>query len=339
MKEKIITIIKFFVFLAAGVFLLWLVYKDMNTETLFNELSKVNYWWIGLSVIISLASHYMRALRWKILMKPLNAFPSTLNTFFSVMVMYLANMALPRMGEISRCAVMKRYENISFTQLVGTVLVERVADLMLLCVLLVLVLLTQLGTMLDFLNQNPTIKNNLSNILSSSPTMIISAIVGIGLLLGAFRFRDKVRNTSVYQKFSAFAKKFMEGIATVKNLENKYDFVVQTIIIWVLYFLMLYVCFFAFDATKNITISQGLALLVLSSFGMVAPVQGGIGAWHFMIIKGLLLFGVAELDGMSFALVVHTSMVLLIMVAGFISLIALPIVNKTKKFTELKVEN
>ena len=143
--------IRFVLFLAFGLFLFWLAYRGIDTQTVVDSLSQANLWWIALSLVLGIVSHLSRTLRWRLLLEPLGRKPSVKNTFFAVMVMYLANLALPRLGEVSRCSIMKRYEDIPFSKSLGTVFLERMVDMVVLLLMFIIVLITQFNVISNFL--------------------------------------------------------------------------------------------------------------------------------------------------------------------------------------------
>ncbi|HZL10518.1 MAG TPA: lysylphosphatidylglycerol synthase transmembrane domain-containing protein [Prolixibacteraceae bacterium] len=325
MKQNIVKTIKFLSFFLIGILIFWMVYKDQDFSHIKNILvNDVNYYWIVLSLFLGLLSHVSRTIRWNLMIEPLGHKPRTLNTFLAVMIGYLMNLALPRMGEISRCGVLSRYEKISFTKLVGTVVVERLIDVLMLLLLLVVVVITQFGQVLEFLKNNPEVNENLNNVIYS-PGLIGSLFF---LMLILWLSRRKILASSFLKKLMGFVRQFAEGFRSIGKMKKKSAFIFHSVFIWLMYYLMLYCVFFAFGFTSHLAPLAGLTVFVLGSFGMVAPVQGGIGAWHFMVIEGLALYGVDRANGKVFALLAHGSTTIMLIVLGLISLLVLPFVNE-----------
>jgi uncharacterized protein (TIRG00374 family) len=283
------------------------------------------------SLLLGLISHLSRTVRWNLLIEPLGHKPSTLNTFLAVMVGYLMNMALPRMGEISRCGVLSRYEKISFTKLVGTVVLERLVDVLMLLLLLMIVILTQFGQLLEFLGNNPEVKEKLGKIVYSP--VLIGA--GVLFLVIIWFLRHKIQKSPLMKKLMGFFIHFVEGFRSIAQMKKKKAFIFHSFLIWSLYYLMTYCVFFSFGFTSHLAPLAGLTVFVLGSFGMVAPVQGGIGAWHFMLIQGLALYGVAKDDATIDALVAHGSSTIMLILVGLLSLFILPFVNE-RNGTEIR---
>ena len=325
LKPKLIKTLKFLAFLILGILLFWMVYKDQDVHRLKSILQNdVNYWWVWLSLFLGLLSHISRTMRWNLMVEPLGKKPRLLNTFLAVMVGYLMNLVFPRMGEISRCGVLARYEKISFTQLIGTVVVERIIDVIMLLLLTLVVIIGQFGQVIQFLENNPDVQEKLSSV-AFSPWALLVVVV---LVVIFYISRRQLKKMTVFVKIREVILKFYEGLKAIKDMKNKWAFIFHSFFIWIMYYLMLYVVFFAFDFTSHLTLIAGLTTFVLGSYGMVAPVQGGIGAWHFMVVQALMVYGIDKADGMVFALLAHTSMTAMMIVVGLISLLALPFINR-----------
>lgn len=331
MKKTVIKILKFLIFFTLGIFIFWLIYKDQDIERIKSVLKNdVNYFWVVVSLLIGLISHISRTLRWGLMIEPIGHKPRFVNTFMAVMIGYLMNMALPRMGEISRCGVLSRYEKISFTKLFGTVVAERLIDIISLLLLLLVVIFSQFGQMIRFLQHNPEIQNKLIG-LFTSPVLIIGFFVFVVL---AFLFRNAFKQTMIFKKIVAILINFKEGFVSIRSIKRKGWFWFHSAFIWFCYYLMLYAVFFAFDFTSDLNPIAGLTTFVFASFGMVAPVQGGIGAWHFMAIEALSLYGVAYENGVIFAFVAHASSTVMIILVGLISMLILPFINRREDTEE-----
>ncbi len=331
MKQSILKTLKFVSFFLLGIFIFWMVYKDQDFKRIKSVLTNdVNYFWIVVSLLLGLLSHVSRTIRWNLLIEPLGRKPRLMNTFLAVMVGYLMNLALPRMGEISRCGVIARYEKISFTKLVGTVVTERLIDVLMLLILLAIVVLTQFGQVLEFLNNNPEVNEKLQQVIYS-PILI----GGLFLFLAVLWFsRHKIRESSLMKKVMGFVGQFVEGFRSISKMKKKGSFIFHSVFIWVMYYLMMYLIFFSFGFTSHLGPLAGLTVFVLGSYGMVAPVQGGIGAWHFMVIEGLALYGVDRADGKVFALLAHGTSTVMLIVLGLIGVLVLPFVNEREEVLE-----
>ncbi len=331
MKNTVINILKFVVFLSLGILLFWLVYRDKNFDDILKVVAGADLIWIWISIGIGVISHISRAVRWNMLIRPLGFSPRLPNTIFAVLIGYMANLFLPRMGEVVRCGVLKKSDNIPLSNLFGTVVLERTIDVLMLLLLLGFVILSQADEMLLFLDNNPDVKKKLLSIVGSK-YVIISGITLV-VLLGSFLFffRKKIAKSALYKKISGFITNFWLGIKSVRKLKNRGWFLFHTIFIYVGYYFMFYICIFCFEETSQIAPIAGLTIFVMSGLGMVAPVQAGIGAWHFMVIQGLIVYGVSDDIGGAFALLVHSSMTIFMLGAGVVSLAGYYLYNRNNK--------
>ncbi|PLX15356.1 MAG: TIGR00374 family protein [Salinivirgaceae bacterium] len=331
MKKKIINAIKFLVFISLGIFIFWKVYEDQDVNEIIASIQKVDFAWVYLSIFIGILSHIARSARWVLLANSLGYKPSQVNSFFAVMITYFANLAFPRLGEVSRPAVLKRYEKIPLSTALGTIITERIIDIIILLSITVLGVLIQFDVFDKFLTQNPSVSEKLQKILDSGWIIGGIMIIGIIALILFFVFRNKFNHINIFKKLNEKVDTLKEGLLSIRKVKSKILFIIYSLLIWIFYYLMIYVCFYSFDFLESFGLVEALALFVLGSYGMVAPVQGGIGAYHFMIISGLMIYGINESDAGLFALVVWSAQTLMIIGLGFISYISLPFYNKYRK--------
>ncbi|MDA3930391.1 MAG: lysylphosphatidylglycerol synthase transmembrane domain-containing protein [Prolixibacteraceae bacterium] len=325
MKKKILNILKYIAFTALGGLLFWLVYRDQDFSKIWNTLThEVDYRWIILSLFFGLLSHVSRTLRWKIALEPLGEHPKTINAFITVMVSYFMNLLLPRMGEFVRCGMLSRYEKIAFSKLFGTVITERIVDVLMLLISFSIVLVLEFDKIIHFGKENPQVVNNVKAILQSPYLWggLVAAI--LGLLYYLHLSKKKGGKNKLEEVFNDF----VQGVKSVLAMKRYKAYIAHTIFIWFMYFMMLWMVFFSLPFTNELNPLAALTTFVMASFGMVAPVQGGIGAWHFMAEKTLGLYGIESANGKIFALLAHTSMNSMIIVAGVICVILIPIVNR-----------
>ena len=224
MKNFIISALKFAIPLGVGIFLIWYVYSLLSPnekEELFDAMERANYWWIALSMFLGILSHLSRAYRWKYLLQPLNYNPRFLNSFFSVMTGYLINLLVPRLGEITRCGVMSRYEKIPFNKLFGTVIAERIADLTILTILTLSVILAQLSTLKDLLYS--IIPNEISGntIILICMILFVSALVIIRVLY--VYLKNSTKPFAI--KIKSLIQGFLDGLKSIIEMENRVLFI------------------------------------------------------------------------------------------------------------------
>lgn len=319
--------------LALGGALMWYVFQDADFAAMYNDIRQANFSWIFLSFVFALISHAFRAYRWNLLMEPLHLKPSLRNSFLAVMVGYLANIVLPRMGEVTRCAILQRTDKIPVNTSFGTVVTERLFDLISLIAIILVALVIEFDKLSGF------VFNIFKDKFQGGSIRDTSVYLGIGsfvlIMLVGFIFlkliQAQLKNSEMYSKFRKFSIGLIEGILSFRKLKKKKEFVISTIVIWACYFYMSYVIFFALPSTSSLGLSAGLAILVLGGLGMAAPVQGGMGAYHWIIQNGLVLYGLSLSEGLTFATIVHSSQMIMIIIVGLISLAASVFFVKPKK--------
>lgn len=327
--KKALNVLKYLFFFAIGIFLFSWVYKEYDLNEFMETLHGIKWGWIILSIIIALLSHLSRAIRWNMLIRPLGFKPKLVNTFFSVMILYATNLIIPRGGEITRCTILSRYEKIPFGKLVGTVVIERTTDTLILMILVFATVFLQIGVFKQFMINNPEFGQNFGFIFTVW-FWVIAFIAGIGGLYIIWKLRNILRKIKIVEKLFDLLYNFFEGLKSIKKLEKPWAFLGHSIFIYLMYFLMMYSVFFSYEPTQNIGPLAGLTAFIMGGLAMLMPVQGGIGAWHFMVIETLSIYGLDKLYGQDFALISHTSMNLMILIAGGISFILLPFFNRKK---------
>ncbi len=339
-------LLKFFVFLGTGVGILYLVYLNQSKayieecaqknipaencsllEKVLSDFASANYWWILMVWIAFNLSNWSRAMRWKMLLKPLGYTPRILNLFMSIIIGYFANLGLPRMGEVLRAATIQQYEKIPLENAIGTIVTDRITDVI--CILLItgLAVLLEFDTFLTFSSNYVDVsgKLNTSFVLLG---MVIVVIVGF-VILRQFWVSERWKNHSLIIKVKSFIEGFKSGILSISKLENPGWFLFHTFNIWLMYFTMTYFCFFAFSPTAQLAPVVGLVVFVFGSWGIVIPSPGGMGTYHFLAQTALMMYGVSGDDGFSWANISFFSIQIGANVfLGLLSLLILPIYNK-----------
>ncbi|NNC84948.1 MAG: flippase-like domain-containing protein [Bacteroidia bacterium] len=335
MNKKIINALKYTSLLGVGILLLWLTFKGQDLQKVYNDIKEANWWWVGLSMLCGFLAFLSRAIRWVMLLEPLGYKPRLLMTSYALMIGYFANLAIPRIGEITRCGILSKTEKIPMNSLIGTVIVERVIDLVLLILSILTVTLLEFDTLKKFLADY--VIGPMANDSSGgfNPLKLIALIGVVAVLVISYRLLKKSgKFESLFIKINDLFRGIGEGIKTVMNLKNTGAFIAHTLFIWVMYFVMTYVCFFALKSTAHLGAKEGLFTLVAGGLGMTAPVQGGIGAYHWIVSRGLTLFDIPLDDGVVFATLVHTSQTFLVVVLGLLSMVLLFIANRKKAKNE-----
>jgi hypothetical protein len=322
--------LKYTISLAIAFGLLWYVYKDLNLAAMFAKLGSVNYFWVFLSLIIALTSHVIRAYRWNLLLSPLGYQLSTFRTFLAVMVGYFVNLLLPRMGEISRCGILKRTDDVPITTSLGTVVAERIIDVISVLFVVALTLLLEFQQLKDFFFGFVASTFDNFNFLNLLLVLGIIGMITLVIALLVWARREKLRQHSLFQKIKVFAQEMLKGLTSTRRLNNRTGFWVSTVALWVLYYLMSYTMFFTLPETSHLGLLAGLAVLTMGSLGMAAPVQGGIGTFHVLVSGVLVLYGVSEPDGVLFATLTHGIQTLSFVIFGGISFAISLLISRRK---------
>lgn len=290
------------------------------------SLKHADYWLIVPVIIMSILSHLSRAVRWKILIEPMGYKPSTVNTFYSVMVGYLANTFVPRAGEILKCSLLGRYEKIPVNKLVGTIIVERAFDFICYLVFIIITILIQARLVGNFA------KEKLSQLNSSDaaiPAWIKLSFIILLLIIGLITLRWIFRRYSenkVVKKIRGFSHGLKEGFNTITRLKNRGWFIGHTIFIWLMYLMQIYVGFSALDATSHLGIKEACSVLSLATLGMIVS-PGGIGAFPIAVQEVLLIY---DLDNVSFGWLIWGVATGLILIGGIICFILILIKNRKR---------
>lgn len=330
MPKMLKTIIKFICFLAIGLGLIWLVthnLTDKEKEDIVMAFRRANYWLIIPVILVGIGSHWYRAVRWKLLMAPLGYKPTTLNTFFAVMVGYLVNLAIPRLGEVTRCGIIARYEKVPADKLVGTMIAERAVDLILLIVIMFVTVVIQIDLVGSFFMDYIWIPMQEKVGKAGGSMGWIILIILLVLAAGAWFAYRLISRSKAGVAIRNMIRGVWAGFLSIGKMEKKGWFIFYSILIWVLYFTMMYLGFMCMEETSHLGIKAALAVLAFGSIGMIAT-QGGIGAYQLLVQKTLMLYGVIATTGYAFGWIVWIAQTLLVMVLGFASVIALPIYNK-----------
>ena len=331
-KSRILTFVKFVFFLGLGIFIIWLSLKGLSQSEkhkILESFKIANYYWVVLAIVLGIFSHLLRTLRWRMFLEPLGYLPSVKNTFYAVMIGYFANMAFPRLGEVTRCGILAKYEKIPFQKSFGTVVTERALDMIMFILLFFLTIFTQIGTIANYLNNNvyPKLNGKFSNPFTH-PAVILGAIcLFVVLIIFFIIFRKKISHSKIYQKIKNLILGFWEGLKSLSQIKRPFLFIIYTFSIWILYFFMLYMCFFSLSETSSLGLGAGLSALVLGSAGIIIT-PGGIGLYPVIIQETLYLYHISNTTGLALGWIAWTAQTVMILTIGGISLILLSF-NKT----------
>lgn len=299
-----------------GLAITYYLFKNQYHSNFLDDLSKADKIWILLTAISVMIPHYLRALRWKLLIQPLKSNKtSILNVFNAIMIGYFANLALPRAGEIIRCAWLSKKEEVSTVTLIGTVITERIIDLF----ALGMIVLMGLGLYFDAILHFAGVIDFRALIVSKIYLfvgLILILMIGAYLISKIFTSQNKLA-----VKIKGFINQLKDGLLSLKKMEQPFLFGFYTIAIWFFYILSTYCGFKMLQETSVLTFSNALLTVIAGSFGMIAPIQGGIGAFHFMVSQCLILLNISAGPALVYATILHAIQTLLVIIFGIVALV------------------
>ncbi|WP_236974766.1 lysylphosphatidylglycerol synthase transmembrane domain-containing protein [Membranihabitans maritimus] len=351
MNKNLGNIIRLIVFLSIGSAILYFVYKEQSAQyisyctgqgnaredcnlisKIISDIKSADIIWIILTIITYLLSNVSRAIRWKLLINSDSENVRTGNAFFATMIGYLANLAIPRLGEFVRAGVISRYEKIDSAKVMGTVVTDRLLDLLCFGIAFGLGLVLASGQIIGYINENASMPSiSTSFFLGMSAGLILLCIV-VGLLFIKFKEHNIVKK--VVEKI----RQFVAGILSIRKVKNLGGLIFHSINIWVMYYLMTFLPFYSFEATSELGPVAGLLVFIFGGLGMILPAPGGIGTYHAMVIAGLSIYGISGPDAFSFAMIIFIAINILVnLLMGLLSLIILPLYNKNYKSVNAEI--
>ena len=310
--------------LIVGIGVLWLLYKDIDMVELWHITKSANFSIIAFSLLFGLAGNIFRALRWELTIQSVGYYPKRISLIYAVMGNYAVNFLLPRAGEVWRCGVVTKYDKIPFSTTFGTLIVDRFFDVVAMAFILVLCVLLDFNFFFSYLKMNPAVGSGVVSTFSSF-WFYASILIIFTVFYVLFRF---LPNFHLIKKAKLFYHGMKRDILTVWKMKRKGLFILYTFLCWFGYYLYFYLCFFAFGFTEHLGPVAGLLVFAMSSLGVAAPTQGGIGAWHFMVITSLLVYGVSYEQGSAFAGAVFTIQSAWFILIGLFSIFAIQYVKR-----------
>ena len=307
--------------MAIGIFFIYLSYQNTTPEDRHNiakYIQNADYRFVLLSAFFGILSHISRAVRWQYLLAPLGYYPKTINSILAVLIGYFSNLGIPRSGELLRATAMDRYENIPFQKGFGTIIAERVIDLVLLLLCILLAMGLQFDLIADYLN----LKN--LNFFQLGFSLII--LVSATLLFRKFFLQS---THPITEKIKQFFQGIWEGMVSIKYMKNKELFVAHTIFIWVLYVLMFWIIKFSIPETENLGLSAMIPAFVVGGLSISAT-NGGIGIYPYSVSLVLIAFGISKESSLAFGWIMWTCQTLMVVTFGAMAFFALPLVNRQK---------
>jgi len=310
--------------IALGVFLIWYSLSkltDNDIQAIKTSFKTANYWWVVVSLFLGVLSHLSRAYRWQFLLEPLGYKPRIANSIMAVLIAYLLNLVIPRSGEVARAASIKKYENIPFKKAFGTIVAERVADVIMLLSIIGIAFFLQTELISSYIFKD----DGESSIYSKILIFVVFPIVGFF----TYKYLKKSKN-SIVIKVMSFINDLLEGVKSIYKMKKKWQFIFHTVFIWTMYVLMFYAVTFALPETTNLPFAAIIVGFVVGGLSM-ALTNGGLGTYPIFVASALILYNVDENPARAFGWIMWTAQTIMVIVFGGLSFLLLPIYNKYQK--------
>lgn len=331
MNKRVSNVITYIIFLFLGILLLWLCFRKIEFSQVLDYVKTAKYSWMLISLACLAISLFFRALRWNILIESLGYKTRVSTTYESVLIAYFANTVFPRLGEVTRCGTLTRKENIPFDKSFGTVVSERIIDLVILLAMALLVILFQWNLLGSLITSwlNPLIEKLTSNILMGIIVITLTIVFCLAIVFIFRKNREKISQNKLYRKIASIWDGFVDGMKSIFTMEKKGLFIIYTLLIWGFYVVMTWLPFYMLPETSHLGLTEAVTLLGLATLGVVAPVPGGMGVYHFI---GILLlngfYGISESAAVSFVTINHTSQMIFYLVTGVIAYVIMFFVDR-----------
>ena len=325
MKSKSIQVIQYFLFLSIGVLFSYYFFRNFEFNELKENIKTGNFSWFYLVMLVSLMVYIIRTLRWQMLIRAMGYSTKFHNAFAALSISYFVSFVIPRLGEVTRCLSLKKQHDIPFMELLGTVIIERIIDVITLVILLLLTLVLQFREIMEYVKTTvfyPVYNLIFLKIKNGNITLLFIIIAFVVILAFIFyHFRKYILRKSP-SLLVQFAEGLKQGITSIAKLKQKKLFIVYTVCIWICYYLMTYFWFFVFPQTSVLTIGACLSILSIGTIGRSIPVQGaGMGTYHFFVTGVCMLYGLSQEWGKTLATVIHLGQSLFTLAIGIVGLI------------------
>ena len=334
LKNIISSVAKVVLPFVLGGAILWWMYRGEDFSVISHVLTEqMNWTWMLLSFPFGILAQMFRGWRWKQTLDPIDLRPSNADQTVdgqkikarnhtcinAVFISYAASLIIPRIGEFSRCAILKRYDGVSFSKALGTVVTERAVDTLIVMIYSGIILLVEMSIFGTFFRKTGTSLDRILNGFSLTG-WVVTAICALAVLI---LLHLLLKNFSIYNKVKMTLGGIWEGVLSLKGVRNLPLYLFFSVGIWVMYFLHYYLTFFCFDFTENLGIGCALVSFVVANFAVIVPTPNGAGPWHFAIKTMLILYGVADEQALWFVLIVHTVQTMLVIALGIYAWAAL----------------
>jgi uncharacterized protein (TIRG00374 family) len=323
--------LKYLAFLLLAGILLHFSFKGVKWSDFISGLQSCNWWWIAASMAIGILGFLFRALRWRILLRAINKDVTLGETFNGINIGYITNFIFPRAGEVARCGVIANTRKVSFEKSLGTVVLERSLDMVCLLLWMFLLLLFTWGEFGSFIKGEilQPLQGKFSSLVLPLSILCAVAVAGCAAL---WIFRKRLMEIKIVGRIMQVIKGLLEGVFSAFRMEEKWMFFLYTLLIWLTYWLTSLTTIYAFPLVGHLNGIDALFLMIIGGFGWVVPVQGGLGAYHFIVSLALAkVYGIAQATGVVFATISHEAQALVMILCGAVSLISVSMWKKSSK--------
>jgi uncharacterized protein (TIRG00374 family) len=320
-KKKLIKFFKILLPLSIGILFIYLSVKDTTSsdrETIYQAVKNADYRFVFLSLCMGLLSHFSRAYRWNFMLHPMGYRPKLINNVLAIFITYIANLGVPRSGEFFRATVMKTYENIPFEKSFGTIIAERMVDLIMLFLVIGIALLLQFEFIISFLEKQ-----------YFNPTTLIISLVLLGFSLWILIKQLKKSSSVLAKKILGLIEGLTEGILTLVKMPKKWAYLFHTFLIWGLYVFMFYVVKLALPETFDLPFEALLIGFIVGAI-TISATNGGIGIYPFSVSLVLVSYGISKESSLAFGWIMWTAQTVMVIVFGSLSFFILPLINRKK---------
>lgn len=327
MKQALKKTARWLVPLLIAAAILIYMYHDFDFRAVWQILAEqTNMWWLFVSLVPILLSHILRGMRWLQTLEPIGYRPRPANSILSIYVAYASNILVPRVGEISRCGVLAKYDGVPFSKGLGTLVAERIVDFIIAFSFCSIMLIFQFDKLYTFFDKTGTGQGGIAQVFRNPWFYVVVACIVLAVVL-IWRLLHRSKNKAASGVAKALDN-FAEGFVALKNVRKLWLFVLYTLLIWTCYYLEFYLCFYAFPFTEALGPAAGAVIFAAISVAIIIPTPNGAGPWHFVVITLLGLYGVAEAQAASFALIVHTFQTVFVLLFGLTAWTLLQIINR-----------
>lgn len=322
MGTSLKTALKTILPIAFGIFLVWYWYTstaEEEREQIFYYIKQADLFWVAASMLLGILGHISRAIRWNYLLQPLGYAPKVSNNVFIILMAYLTNLGIPRTGEILRATALTTYENVPFERGIGTIITERVIDVIMLFLIILTTLFLQTDIILGFFED------------VGIPLTKIFVLIGSGILmLVAFLIFVRRSSHNIAIKIKSFVKGLLDGLLSIFKMERKWAFLGHTLFIWACYIAMLWVIKYTVPETLGLSLSELMVAFVAGALAMMFT-NGGIGLYPIAVSQALAIFGISKVSGDAFGWIMWIAQTLMVVIFGAISFLVLPLLNRNRR--------